>query len=653
MSNGSIPPPLPPPRGSRDHYTKLQQESTVNVIDEYVTVADHSYSDDNEYDDFDPGVLANTRPPMLPPPLFPHNVSQHLPVNDSKTVPPPLPIKRPLKSSSHSKEKNESPTKTSKFSMFKALTKSQSVNEKVRPKSAVIEKFKRGSSQSDQSSTTSPPPTLTSPRTYRPPPPVPFEETPVSIHQPLPPAMLPPVRPSVPPPPPPSSVPPPVINNDSDSDDDNMNYEDVDFSHDIEPHPSDGIPFLQFINKQQTQFPIAFEVTLGFSARSEEASISEGERFIANFIKRSKVYTIEDENKEHYSVPLNTTFQFALLYDPNLNKKEAMSGFIFKTAGDLMITRSLPKVVRARKSFRGVSPESSVIMNELLFVKEVVQRESDRRYVKCIQAQTGKEKQLHEECAGEFSTLPHDVREYLPNLLKHFQLPLRAVMCLGIDTEEDIPSQLISAVVTISNPRIEESVVAASITSDSENPEDIIPENSAIILNDIPLTYDINLLPLQVTPFIDEKMLEQTRFIYENFNPAKSFPYMANSSSSQLALMKSIRKESNMHGVEIIEPKRLKAARQECAKIDSTSADSLAEVTKISGRMSSLESSFNTLEKKFDELSRKVKVDAKSDTGTSSQDIQFLKQEYGNIKKKMVQLDSAVKSLSDKFEGKL
>ena len=653
MSNGNIPPPLPPPRGSRDHYTKLQQESTVNIIDEYVTVGDQQYSDDNEYDDFDPGVLANTRPPMLPPPPPSplHNVSQHLPSKDSKMVPPPLPIKRPPKSDLHSKEKKASPTKSSKFSMFKSLNKSQSMNEKVRPKSMLAEKFRRGSSENDQSETaTVSPPKVTSPRTYRPPPPVPFEETPVPIHQPLPPAMLPPLRPSIPPPP--SSVPPPIIDNDSD-DDDNQNYEDVDFSHDIEPHPSDGITFLQFINKHKNHFPAAFEVTLGFSARSEEASISEGERFIANFIKRTKVYTIEDENKEHYSVPLNTTFQFALLYDPNSNKKEAMSGFIFKTAGDLMITRSLPKVVRARKAFRGVSPESSVVVNELLFVKEVVQKESDRRYVKCIQAQTGKEKQLHEECAGEFSTLPHDVREYLPNLLKHFQLPLKAVMCLGIDTEEDIPSQLISAIVTISNPRTEESVVATSITSDSENTEDIIPDSSVIILNDIPLTYDINLVPLQVTPFVDEKMLEQTRFIYENFNPAKSFPYMANSSSSQLALMKSVRKESNMDGVEIIEPKRLKAVRQESGKIDSTSADSLAEVTKINGRMSSLESGFNTLEKKVDELSRKVKVDAKSDTGTSSQDIQYLKQEYGNIKKKIVQLEAAVKLLSDKFEGKV
>ena len=460
--------------------------------------------------------------------------------------------------------------------------------------------------------------------------------------------MLPLVRSSIPPPP--STVPPPIIDNDSDNDDDYQKYEDV---QDIEPHPSDGITFLQFINKYKNHFPAAFEVILGFSAHSEEASISEGERFIANFIKRTKVYTIEDENKEHYSVPLDTTFQFALLYDPNSNKKEAMSGFIFKTAGDLMITRSLPKVVRARKAFRGVSPESSVVVNELLFVKEVVKKESDRRYVKCIQAQTGKEKQLHEECAGEFSTLPHDVREYLPNLIKHFQLPLRAVMCLGIDTEDDIPSQLISAIVTISNPRIKESVVATSITCDSENTEDIIPENNAIILNDIPLTYDINLVPLQVTPFVDEKMLEQTRFIYENFNPAKLLPYMANSSSSQLALMKSVRKESNMDGVEIIEPKRLKAARQNSAKLDSTSVDRLTEVTKINGRMSSLESGFYTLEKKVDELSRKVKVDAKSDTGTSSQEIQYLKQKYGSIKKKIVQLEAAVKLLSDKFEGKV
>ena len=371
----------------------------------------------------------------------------------------------------------------------------------------------------------------------------------------------------------------------------------------IPSHPSDGISLLQFINQNQETLPAAFEVSLGFSACSEEASISEGERFIANFLKRCKVLSVEDDNKELYSIPLNTSFQFALLHDPNMNKKEAMTGFVFKTAGELMISRSLPKVIRARKAFRGVSPESSVAAKELLYVKEVVHKEGNRRYVKCVQASTGKEKQLHEECNGEFSTSPHDIREYLPNLLKHFQLPFKAVMCLGIDNEEDIPSHLVSAVVTLSNLRTEESLIAATIVDDSDTLEAILPDNNSIILNDIPLSYDINVKPLHVKPMVAEKMIEQTEFILQNFNPAKVFPYLANHSSSQLALMKSVRKEMNMHGIELMESKLVKKRRLEKeAATQAASGGGGADLSKVYQQIQELETRLEKLEKKMTEF---------------------------------------------------
>ena len=403
----------------------------------------------------------------------------------------------------------------------------------------------------------------------------------------------------------------------SNDDEDLLDYEQVDFSTPQFPsHPSDGVSLLKFINQNQETLPAAFQVSLGFSACSEEASISEGERFIANFLKRSKVLSVEDENGELYSIPFNTSFQFALLHDPNLNKKEAMTGFVFKTAGDLMICRSLPKVIRARKSFRGVSPESSVLAKELLYVKEVVQKEGNRRYVKCIQASTGKEKQLHEECNGEFSTSPHDIREYLPNLLKHFQLPLRAVMCLGIDNEEDVPSHLVSAIVTVSNLRTEESLITTTVLDESETLKDILPDNNSIILNDMPLSYDINVKPLHVKPMVAEKMIEQTEYILQNFNPAKVFPYLANHSSSQLALMKSVRKEMNMNGIELMESKLVKTHRLERETSQATSSGGSVDLTGVHQRIQKLEDKLNTLDKKMNEY---MTAQAKIVTGLQSQ----------------------------------
>lgn len=580
----SCPPPLPPPRRS------IPNDS--NSLDDYET--------------FSPDAPA---PPPLPPP------------NVTTRAPPPL----PKKSGSVSSETDNSPISPSRTSRLAAAFGNTLQDGLKQLKSSAQKNMYRMSSYDAPTTppVTHPRPPLTPPLRRAHPlpssdPPIrraPLPSTPEIANRPplpTPTQFTPPLRRALPPPPESFlSQQQPANDNDDDNFDESIpDYEDFELNQTFysESHPSDGISLLQFITKNQDHFPAPFEVSLGFSACSEEASISEGERFIANFLKRNKVLTVEDDSKELYAIPLNTSFQFALLHDPNANKKEAMSGFVFKTAGDLMITRSLPKVIRARKSFRGISPESSVIANELLYVKEVVQKESNRRYVKCVQASTGKEKQLHEECLGEFSTLPHDIRDYLPNLLKHFQLPFKAVMCLGIDNEEDIPPHLVSAIVTVSNLRTEESLIATTVVDDSDIHDCVIPDTKTITINDIPLSYDINVKPLNVTPLNAEKMIEQTEHIFQNFNPAKVFPYLANQSSSQLALMKSVRKDTNMQGIELLEPKILSKHKAERSMTESTStsADS-ADVAKMNAKMTALENRLGKLEKHVNDMFNKIK----------------------------------------------
>ena len=551
----SAPPPLPPPRKPVPGVPSEHQRPKYEPFAQYDTFT--------QYDTFDP---VSERPPLPPP--------------NAKQPPPLLPRKQASFPETPSSSMPKSPTK-----IIAAISSSvqSSITKRLTSKNSPERTYSRASSVDAHVTSPLPPPPLPQTRANQP-------------YKPKPPA----------PPPPVSTSPPPTTTGKGNTadDEDLFDYEDVEFSTmQIPSHPSDGISLLQFINQNQETLPAAFEVSLGFSACSEEASISEGERFIANFLKRCKVLSVEDDNKELYSIPLNTSFQFALLHDPNMNKKEAMTGFVFKTAGELMISRSLPKVIRARKAFRGVSPESSVAAKELLYVKEVVHKEGNRRYVKCVQASTGKEKQLHEECNGEFSTSPHDIREYLPNLLKHFQLPFKAVMCLGIDNEEDIPSHLVSAVVTLSNLRTEESLIAATIVDDSDTLEAILPDNNSIILNDIPLSYDINVKPLHVKPMVAEKMIEQTEFILQNFNPAKVFPYLANHSSSQLALMKSVRKEMNMHGIELMESKLVKKRRLEKeAATQAASGGGGADLSKVYQQIQELETRLEKLEKKMTEF---------------------------------------------------
>ena len=448
-------------------------------------------------------------------------------------------------------------------------------------------------------------------------------------------------------PPPPA---PPTQTSDSDEDDAYVDLERSAINCPINPEV-DGLSFLSFVDRNKDKLPIAFGVTMGYSGRGEEASISEGERFVAHFQRRTRIFTIETENRDTYSIPLNTSFEFAVLYNPNNNKKEALHGFFFKTAGELMLLRTLPKVVRAKKHFRGISPESSVEANELLFIMEVVQKNVERAYVKCISGNSGKEKQLHKECAGEFTTSPHDIKTYLPEILQHFNTPLTVMMCLGIDNTEDITSSLISAVVTITKSHIIESIVASSITDEHENNgEYITPDDpSSVYLNDIPITFDINVHTIPVSPLNMEKLIGNTKSLFDNFNPVGVYPYLTTYATGQHALMKSLRKdEGNKIGIELIEPPSVQKLRAKQSEPNSMSGDGLSKYSK---QLELLQIRQNNLETKMRGILQARSVPTHQ--GADTKAITTLQRENQQLKNDVIRLNEAIIELHDKINSKL
>ena len=337
-----------------------------------------------------------------------------------------------------------------------------------------------------------PPPTFPPPPTNAPPPlpngsKAPALPPPRTKNLSMSPPMFPPLNQGIKYPSSPPPLPPPRGQTDNVYSDDL--YSDVDYGPPGNSEPvSDtiGVRLTSFTNDHQTEFPTVMEVTTGYLNTGEDCSMSEGEKFVVHFTKQTKVITMQDEQEERYNLPLNTPFEFGLIHDPNNNQKEALSGFVFKTARDVMLSRHLPKVVRARKAFRGISPEHSVEMNDLLFVKEMVQKEGELRYLKCIRAVNGDERHLHDNCAGQFSTSPYDVRMMLPDIVKHFQFPLKAVFYTNTDIEEEIPTYLVSSVVTISSLRTEESLITTPLPEDEEEDDFVLETSEQIIRVHIP-----------------------------------------------------------------------------------------------------------------------------------------------------------------------
>ena len=406
------------------------------------------------------------------------------------------------------------------------------------------------------------------------------------------------------------------------------------------PGDQGGMNLVEFANKYQSQFPVRLEVTRGYLNSGEDCSMSEGERFIAHFMKKSKVITIHDEHNEHFNIPLNSPFEFGLLHDPNKNHKEALSGFLFKTAGDMMLCRTLPKVVRARKGFRGISPEHSVEANDLLFVKEMVQKEGEMRYLRCTRAATGEERHFHENCAGHFSTTPYDVRMMLPDIVKQFQLPLKAVFYTNTDIDEEVPSYLISSVVTISSLKTEESLIATPLPEDEE--EDIPPSDELTSqVNEIPLVFDVRVVQVPTRPVYIEQLLKSSEELYNSFDPSVVYPYLPKYSLTQYVLWKAIRKDKPMAGMELVPPPSV-AKQQELMTKQSpaSSAESLSEIVRMQVRLAKLEADQTQLTQ-----------NTEKSVNQSSPDVAALQPEVDKIKNEIRRLRQEMSTLTSSVTG--
>lgn len=383
-------------------------------------------------------------------------------------------------------------------------------------------------------------------------------------------------------------------------DDDDDNYTPIDYDSPVNfagnaPHNEQGesgMGLVKFTNQYQSKFPVLMEVTRGFLNNGEDCSMTEGERFLVHFVKKTRVVTMRDEQREQHKLPLNSIFEFGLLYDPNNNPKEALSGFVFKTAGDIMIARKLPNVVRARKSFRGISPEHSVEVNDLLLVKETVRKKGERPYLRCFRASNGDERHLHDNTAGHFSTNPYDVRMILSDVVKHFQLPFNAVFYINTDIEEDIPSHLVSSIVHLSSPRTEVSLITTVIEECDDNESDFVlplAESDLQHINEIPLTYNIRVCHLPLSSEHAEQVLLTTENVYKNFEPSGVYPYLPKYTSTQFLLWKAVRTDLPLTGVQLVSPPFMNKQQELAQQSPQSSGDNIEEIVRLQIRLARLE----------------------------------------------------------------
>ena len=326
---------------------------------------------------------------------------------------------------------------------------------------------------------------------------------------------------------------------------------------------SENMTLAEFIDRHKKSLPVQVMVTKGYYGACERTSISEGDTFSIHFFKQTKVVHIQDSNGYQYVVPLNSALQFGIVYNlPKDVKVVPNAKYHFRSVGEVVQLKVLPRALRATKSYRGSTPENSVEENDLLIVQDVKQKRGLRttKHLKCIHVATGTKRSLPEDCAGYFSVSPEDTQFYLPEILEHFTLPQSAVIYLKSDAKADIPSYLISSEVKILESAIEKSLVATSILEEQKRVDQTgwhYENCSSLPLVDIPVTLDIELVIVRLAEVENDQLYSNTRQLFEKFDPGKvSYLNLKSSvtADAQSAFFSTIRKDQNHLGIELLPP---------------------------------------------------------------------------------------------------
>ena len=271
----------------------------------------------------------------------------------------------------------------------------------------------------------------------------------------------------------------------------------------------------EFVQKHQNRFPLPIKMC---SSHTGAITVNEGDVYNVHFLKVTDVVNITASNgSAQYVVPLNSAVQFGVLYNPTNKSQDAIQGFVFATAGEIMSTGLVPPIMLVQQSCEISSQDGSVQAGDLLVINEVKQKILRSKMLMCTDVRTEQKKRLSENCAGHFSTTPSHTKLYLPQLLRHIPLPQYCVLFYDGMNAKEITSKLPGGTIEITRMTSQQSI--------------IVSRQSTGELFEFPLSNSIVVQALQPADNVMKQLIEDTKQKHQNFKPAN-----VNSTSMMLSL---------------------------------------------------------------------------------------------------------------------
>ena len=171
----------------------------------------------------------------------------------------------------------------------------------------------------------------------------------------------------------------------------------------------------EFVSAYSDRLPVNIVAQTGYYGANSNLQISKGEKLHVHLTRTTDVVIAANDlqRRETYSIPLNSSCQFSIIYNPHENMSEATKGYVFKGVKQLARADSLPKVVCALTAWK--RGKITVDVNEVLVVKNT----NDRNELQVFSVTCSQSKWLPFDCQSKFTTYPQLIPMYLLDIVSN------------------------------------------------------------------------------------------------------------------------------------------------------------------------------------------------------------------------------------------
>ena len=295
--------------------------------------------------------------------------------------------------------------------------------------------------------------------------------------------------------------------------------------------PLQALSLQELVDKHSRSFPLQIKVLHGFSGQTSQLTLSSGDYYNVHLVKRQEVVVLSDKVGFSYTIPLNSSLQFGLVYSENADFQKDLDTHIFEKVADLLAVSPLPRVASATRDVKGSDERSTISANEILVIKRVIKPKLRKKSLEVLSLKTQSTKILPQDCEGFFTLSPRRNQIYLLELVKCIPkaLPCEAVIFLNGEISSNlqrVSPSLLNAVVTLTEQKTETSLIASSVTytGSVEGGGNAEPQVSESLV-DIPVDDRLRGVEVAIVDTSDFELQEvlnhNTRNLFENFDSTR------------------------------------------------------------------------------------------------------------------------------------